>query len=179
MNRADVTFLSAGIRCAGWLYRPSDAPGDVPCVVMAHGVGLTRHDALSSYAEALTRAGVATLVYDHRYLGDSEGEPRQRVRMTEQLEDRLAAITFARTLDGIDPDRIIVWGFSLSGGTALQAAAADQHVAGAILLCPFLDGRWRTIHGMRIQPRNATWVTIRAMRDTLIPVSAKPVPMAA
>ncbi|ORW07890.1 hypothetical protein AWC16_20755 [Mycolicibacter longobardus] len=151
----------------------------MPCVVMAHGVGLTRHDALSSYAEALTRAGVATLVYDHRYLGDSEGEPRQRVRMTEQLEDRLAAITFARTLDGIDPDRIIVWGFSLSGGTALQAAAADQHVAGAILLCPFLDGRWRTIHGMRIQPRNATWVTIRAMRDTLIPVSAKPVPMAA
>lgn len=174
MNRADVTFASAGIRCAAWLYRPTGTTGGTPCVVMAHGFGLRRRDGLSGYAEALTRAGSAVLVYDHRYLGDSEGEPRQRVRMAKQLTDRLAAISFARTLQGIDPDRIIVWGFSLSGGTALHAAVADQQVAGAILLCPFLDGRWRTVHGMRMQPRNALWITMQAVRDALIPVTAQP-----
>lgn len=174
MNRADVTFVSAGTRCAAWLYRPAGNAGDVPCVVLAHGMSLTRHDGLAGYAEALVQAGAAVLVYDHRHLGDSEGEPRQRVRMAEQLEDRLAAIAFARTLDGVDPDRIIVWGYSLSGGTAAQAAVEDARVAGAILLCPFLDGRWRSNHGMRVQPRNALWVAGRALRDALIPVAAEP-----
>ncbi|MGV0734220.1 alpha/beta hydrolase [Mycolicibacter sinensis] len=174
MIRADVTFLSAGTPCAGWLYRPSDASGDVPCVVMAHGFGLTRQDGLPSYAAALTQAGVAVLVYDHRYLGDSEGEPRQRIRTSEQLEDRLAAIAFARTLDGIDPDQIILWGYSLSGGTTLEAAVADQRAAGAILLCPFLDGRWRIAQGLRTQPRNALWLMPQALRDALIPVAAAP-----
>jgi len=174
MNRADVTFLSAGTPCAAWLYRPLDASGDVPCVVMANGFGLTRHDGLPTYAEALTRSGCAVLVYDHRHLGDSQGQPRQRIRTSEQLADRLAAIAFARTLEGVDPDRIILWGYSLSGGTVLEAAVADQRVAGAILLCPFFDGRWRIVRGLRTQPRNALWLTGQAMRDALVPIAAAP-----
>ncbi len=141
---------------------------------MAHGFGLTRHDGLPSYAEALAHAGVAVLVYDHRYLGDSSGQPRQRIRTSEQLEDRLAAIAFARTLEGIDPDQIILWGYSLSGGTAVEAAAADQRVSGVILLCPFLDGRWQTIHALRADPGNTLWLTAQAMRDALIPLVAAP-----
>ncbi|HYB37386.1 MAG TPA: alpha/beta fold hydrolase [Mycobacterium sp.] len=174
MDRTDVTFPSAGMRCAGWLYRPANTDGDVPGVVMAHGFGLTRHDKLTLYAEALVQAGAAVLVYDHRYLGDSENEPRQRVRMSEHLDDRLAAIAFARTLDGIDPDRIVVWGFSLSAGSAIEAAAADARVAGAILLGPFADGRWRLTRDMMMQPRNSAWVVGRAIRDAMIPASAEP-----
>ena len=174
MDRTEVTFLSGGIRCAGWLYRPPDGNGDVPCVVMAHGFGLTRADGLACYAEALARAGAAVLVYDHRYLGDSEGQPRQRVRMSEQLEDRLAAIAFARTLEGIDADRVIMWGYSLSGGTSIEAAATDERIAGVILLCPFTDGRWRSNHGIKTQPRNALWLMGQAIRDATIPVSAPP-----
>jgi dienelactone hydrolase len=174
VDRTDVTFLSAGTRCVGWLYRPANTDGDVPCVVMAHGFGLTRADGLARYAEALARAGAAVLVYDHRYLGDSEGEPRQRVRMAEQLDDRMAAISFARTLDGTDPDRIIVWGFSLSGGSAIEVTAADERIAGAILLCPLADGRWRLNRGMRVHPRNSLWLVGRAISDAMIPVSAEP-----
>jgi uncharacterized protein len=156
------------------LYHPANTYGDVPCVVMAHGFGLTRADGLAPYAEALTRAGVAVLIYDHCYLGDSEGEPRQRVRISEQLDDRLAAIAFARTLDGIDPDRIIMWGYSLSGGTAVDAAVADERVAGAILVCPLLEARSRLKHSMRTQPRNTAWTAAQAARDAIIPVAAEP-----
>jgi dienelactone hydrolase len=169
-----VSFLSDNARCAAWLYRPPESNGDVACVVMAHGFGLTRADGLIPYAEALARAGAAVLVYDHRYLGDSEGEPRQRIRMAEQLRDRLAAIEFARTLDGVDPDRVIMWGYSLSGGTAIEAAVADQRVAGAILLCPFSDGRWRCNRSLITQPRNTLWTMGKAIRDAVIPVSAEP-----
>jgi hypothetical protein len=43
---------------------------------MPHGFSLTRHDGLAAYAEHLAEAGAAALVFDHRYLGDSGGEPR-------------------------------------------------------------------------------------------------------
>jgi dienelactone hydrolase len=131
-----VEFTSGGLRCAAWFYRPDVTDGDVPCVVMAHGMSLTRHDGLDRYAGILVAAGVAVLVYDHRYLGDSEGEPRQRVQLSRQVQDRRSAIEFARRIDGVDPDRIVVWGYSFSGGSAAVAAAADPLVAGC-------DSPWR------------------------------------
>jgi uncharacterized protein len=169
-----VDFLSAGTRCAGWLYEPSGTEGDAPCVVMANGFGLTYADGLAPYAEALAAAGFAVLAYDHRYLGASEGAPRQRIRLSEQVVDRLSAIAFVRNLDRIDPDKVIVWGYSLSGGTAIQAIVADQRVAAAILLCPLADGRWRCTQSVKTQPRNAMWTMARAITDAVIPVSAEP-----
>jgi uncharacterized protein len=174
MERTEVEFLSAGTRCAGWLYRPMSRNVAVPCVVMAHGFGLTYADGLACYAEPLAAAGVAVLAYDHRYIGASEGEPRQRIRTAEQLVDRMSAIAFVRGLDGIDPDRVIVWGYSLSGGTGLEAAAADKRVAAAILLCPFTDGRWRSSRSTITQPRNTLWTFGKAIRDATIPASAEP-----
>jgi len=67
-----------------------------------------------------------------------------------------------------------VWGYSLSGGSAVEAAAADERVAGVILLCPFLDARERLVHGIRTQPGNSTWLVGRAIRDAMIPVSDEP-----
>jgi pimeloyl-ACP methyl ester carboxylesterase len=141
---------------------------------MSHGFGLTHADGLARYAEALTTAGVAVLAYDNRYTGASDGAPRQRIRMSEQLQDRLSAIAFVRNLDRIDPDEVIVWGYSLSGGTSIEAVAADSRIAGAILLCPFTDGRWRCNRSARTQPRNTLWTMGRAITDAVIPVSAEP-----
>ena len=59
---------------------------------MAHGFSLTRHDGLASYAERLAGARIAVLVFDHRYLGDSGGQPRQRFRKRDQLADWRAAV---------------------------------------------------------------------------------------
>ena len=39
MDRTDVEFTSGEVTCRGWLYRPTDAAGDVPWVVMAHVTG--------------------------------------------------------------------------------------------------------------------------------------------
>lgn len=97
-TREDVEFDSGGDRCAAWLYRP--ATGAAPCVVMAHGFSLTRHDGLPTYAEAFAKAGAAVLVFDYRYLGDSGGEPRQRFRRGAQLDDWRAAIDHAGSLPG-------------------------------------------------------------------------------
>ena len=51
--REDAQFLSRGIRCAAWVYRPvasgTTVPG--PAIVMAHGFGCERDLRLPAYAE--------------------------------------------------------------------------------------------------------------------------------
>ena len=184
MTRTDVTFRSGGAECAAWLYRPVDADGPVPCVVMAHGFSMTRDQGLAPYAEELAAAGAAVLVFDFRHLGDSGGEPRQAFNAAAQKRDLVAAVACARELDGIDPDRIVLWGFSFSGGTALNVAADDPRIAGAFLVNPFLDGLHRTLGTLRRTP----WVTVRIVaaalsyvvrRRPLIPVTAAPGELAA
>lgn len=162
MTREDVTFRSGGDQIAAWLYRGGDV-----CIVMAHGFSLTRHDGLHTYAEALNNAGATVLVFDHRYLGDSGGEPRQRIRVKEQSDDYRAVIAYARKLEGIDPDKIVLWGYSFAGGTSVNVAAGDPRIAGLILLCPFLDGRARVLGTTRRTPWVATRVMGRAIRDRL------------
>lgn len=174
-SREDVSFRSGSDDCAAWLYRPATT-GPAPCVVMAHGFSMTRHDGLEAYAEALTAAGAVVLVFDHRFLGDSGGEPRQRFRAREQAEDLKSALAYARGLEGVDRDRVIVWGFSFAGGTAVNLAAADPRIAGVMLLNPLLDGAARVLGAVRRSPWVATRMVAAAARDlagshTLIPAT--------
>ncbi|AXT86426.1 alpha/beta hydrolase [Aeromicrobium sp. A1-2] len=176
VSRQDLSFRSGSDECAAWLYRPEDVTGPVPCVVMAHGFSMTRHDGLETYAERFAAAGAAVLVFDFRHLGDSGGEPRQTFNAADQRDDLVAAVEHARGLDGVDPDRIVVWGYSFSGGTAVQLAAADPRIAGAILTDPFLDGRHRVIGTVRRSPLVAVRVMAAALRSlagrpVLIPVT--------
>jgi len=144
--RVDVTFPSGDGACAAWLYRPAAAAGPVPCVVMGHGFSLTRHDALGAYASVLADAGYAVLVFDYRGFGDSPGEPRQRFRLRMQREDWRSAIAHARTLDGVDRDRIALWGYSMGCSSAVTVAAQDaEGIAAVLTLCPFVDGLARVL----------------------------------
>jgi len=107
---------------------------------MAHGFGATRDASLAPYAESFAAAGLHVLLFDYRHFGASDGEPRQLVSIRRQLEDYAAAVEFARALEGVDPDRIAVWGTSLSGGHALVSAATVPGVAAAVCQCPMMDG---------------------------------------
>lgn len=139
-KRTELSFDSGGVHCAAYLYRPDTAPGRVPCIVMAHGFASTRDDGLPGYAQRFADAGLAVLLFDYRHLGTSGGEPRQLVDVGRQHEDYHAAIRCARTLEGIDPDRIVLWGSSFSGGHVIAVAARDFRVAAVIAQIPYADG---------------------------------------
>jgi uncharacterized protein len=141
MQRSDVTFESAGTRCAAWLYRPAeDGGGPTPCVILAHGFTGVRDQRLDAYAERFAEAGLAALVFDYRHFGDSDGEPRQLLDIRRQLEDWRAAIAYAHTLEGVDPARIAIWGTSFSGGHVMTLAAHDPSIAAVISQAAFADG---------------------------------------
>jgi alpha-beta hydrolase superfamily lysophospholipase len=138
MPRQDLDFLSRGTRCASWLYPAHGVGEPAPIVVMAHGLSGTRRDGLGPFAQRFAEAGIAALVFDHRGFGDSAGEP-DLFHPRRQLEDWAAAIAFARSLAGIDPDRVATFGSSMGGGNALAAAAVDHGIAAAVSQVPFLD----------------------------------------
>ncbi len=119
-----------------------------PCVVMAHGVGGTRDSGLLPFAEAFAEAGVDVLLFDYRGFGDSTGEPRQFAWPPRHREDYRAAVSFARSLGGVDPERIVLWGTSWSGGHVVYIAAEDPRIAAVISQTADFDG-FRTM--MRIR----------------------------
>ena len=144
MQRAEVSFGSHGSTCRAWLYTPDDTADNSsaarPCVVMAHGFGATRDASLAPYAQRFAAAGMQVLLFDYRHFGASDGEPRQLVSVRRQLQDYAAAVGFARTLPGVDPNRIAVWGTSFAGGHALVTAATVPGIAAAVCQCPMMDG---------------------------------------
>jgi pimeloyl-ACP methyl ester carboxylesterase len=159
--RDDVKIPSGGEQLAAYVYRP-DAAGDVPCVVMAHGFSATRDDGLPPYAEAFRAAGFAVVLFDYRHLGASSGEPRQLIAVGKQHDDYRAAVAYARGLEGIDADRIALWGTSFSGGHAVSVAATDPRIAAVVAQCPFTDGVPVLLN---VPPKNIVRATLAGIRD--------------
>lgn len=143
--RRDVEFPSLGELCAAWHYGAGGqelaSPGGRPCVVMAGGFAATRDCGFEGYADCLAAAGADVLLFDYRGFGASGGAQRQIIDLSAQRADYHSAIAYARTLEGVDPTRVLIWGHSLSGGHVLQVGAEDHRVGGVVAMAPAADAR--------------------------------------
>lgn len=138
--RSDVSFVSGGSRCRGWFYQaPGSGKAAAPVIVMSHGVTAVKEQHLAPYAERFQREGWNVLVFDYRFLGSSEGEPRGQVIPHLQHEDIRAALSFVSAQPGVDPSHIALWGSSFSGGHALFVGALDPRVKVVAVQVPALN----------------------------------------
>jgi uncharacterized protein len=136
--RSDVEFPGfGGVTLRGWLYQPEGVAGPAPALVMAHGFSATRRMGLAAFAEVFSASGFAVLVYDHRGLGDSDGEPRQEINPWAQSRDYRYALSWLAQQPGIDPERLGIWGSSFSGGEVMVVGAVDPRVKVVIANVPF------------------------------------------
>jgi fermentation-respiration switch protein FrsA (DUF1100 family) len=134
-----VDFPSGDVRCAAWLTLPA-GEGPHPAVVLAHGFGATHEMMLPQYEQHFAAAGIATLAFDYRNTGASDGEPRQHISLRAQRADVAAALDFVRTHPSIDADRIGLWGTSLGGMNVLHVAAERSDLAVVVVQCPMVHG---------------------------------------
>lgn len=139
--RHDIEFKTDdGVTLRGWHYLPDTGTGPFPTVVIAHGYSAVKEMYLDSFAEVFARAGLASIVYDHRNFGASDGLPRQEIDPILQIRGYRDAITYAQSLSQTDANRIGVWGSSYSGAHALVVAAQDRRVKAVVSQVPLISG---------------------------------------
>ena len=137
-----VDFLVDGAIVRGTFYSPQSGGRPWPVVVVAHGWGMVSGGDLEEYAASFVGAGFAALTFDFRNLGASDGEPRQEIDPHRQIEDFRGAISYVRSRNDVDSERIGLWGSSYSGGHALVVAAIDRRVKCVVAQVPTISG-WK------------------------------------
>jgi fermentation-respiration switch protein FrsA (DUF1100 family) len=182
---SQLEFSSAGVRCLA-THVPGEGEdflgedGRRPCVVLAHGFSGTVDSGLLAYVERFAAAGLDALAFDYRHFGASDGEPRQLLSIRRQHEDYAAAIALARSLPGVDPDRVVVWGSSFSGGHVVPVAVSDGRVAAVISQVPAMDGLAAVLNVARYAgPAQLLRFTLAGLRDLAASLRGRPpVPLA-
>jgi pimeloyl-ACP methyl ester carboxylesterase len=143
MTYTELSFNSDRSLCNGWHFASGTdmlaGPGGRPVVVMAHGFGGTKDSGLVPFAEKFSAAGIDVLAFDYRGFGASEGGPRQQISIARQVQDYSAAIAAAKQLPGVDPNRVVLWGSSLSGGHVIRAGSGRDDVVAVIAMTPLTN----------------------------------------
>lgn len=132
-----------GLRLAGTLVSPDQQTGSA--VVLVHGGGVTREEGgfFTRLAAGLGEAGVASLRYDLRGHGESEGN-QQDAPLTAHLNDIRVALASLRETAGAG--RVSLLGASFGGGlAAYYAANGPDELARVVLFNPLLDYKRRFI----------------------------------
>jgi pimeloyl-ACP methyl ester carboxylesterase len=99
-----------------------------PGAVLCHGLG-SDHRAMRPCARQIARHGIATLSFDFRGHGKSEG-----MLDGNEVQDVIAAVEFLRQQPEIDAMRIALVGHSLGAMAAINAAAEVENLSALVSL---------------------------------------------
>ncbi|NGX53569.1 MAG: Esterase EstD [Chlamydiae bacterium] len=136
-TREWVVVENEGNKLFGVLHRPEVE--NPPVVVVMHGFGSSKIGSNRCWvylAEALSNAGVATLRFDFRGAGDSEGSLDQ-LTAGGYVSDALAV---TRYLEKEKFDRIGYFGSSFGGAISVIAAALQKKIKSLALWAPVASG---------------------------------------
>ena len=139
----DVVFPSGGLRLAGTLTLPVGVEAPSPAALLLVGGGpvdrnenykILRVDATRQLAHALAAAGVASLRYDNRGVGASDGGDWRAAGFFDAVDDAAAALAFLAERPEVDPSRLAAIGHSEGAFTATALAGRDAPLAAIVLL---------------------------------------------
>ena len=125
----DVSFAAAdGTRLHGWFI-----PGDSDVTLLwFHGNAGNIGHRVDNIALIHRRLGVNVFIFDYRGYGRSDGKPSEQ----GTYMDADAALEYLRSRDGVDPEKIVLFGRSLGASVAVEMATRYKAYA-VILESPF------------------------------------------
>lgn len=132
MNEERVTFKSGDLTLEGMLARP-DGPGPHRAAVVCHPHplygGSMYNNVVDAVLEALHACGFATLRFNFRGVGQSEGEFDNG---HGEADDAAAAVRFLTSQVGVRRDGAVLAGYSFGAMVAVRAARSNLE-SGAIV----------------------------------------------
>lgn len=152
-----ITIESGGQQVFGVVHRPTKTE-NVPMVVMMHGFASSKHGTNRCYvtfAEQLAKQGIASLRFDFRGSGDSEGTLAS-VTLEDLIDDAVAALKCSEIIEGIDKERIGVFGASLGATIGVLSAERYGNVKAMTLWSPLASGELWVHDFMTQNPEMAT-----------------------
>src|SRR6266550_4360125 len=160
-KRAEIPF--EGSRLVGILRQPA-GPGPHPVMIMISGLDSAKEE-LRSTEDLFLERGIATFSVD----GPGQGEAEYDLAIRGDWEVPGAAIIDQlSTEDGVDQDRIGIWGVSLGGYYAPRVASGDPRVKACVALAgPYaFDDGWDsrpilTREAFRVRSKSAELETAR------------------
>jgi len=146
LDYEDVSFasLSGRTKVDGW-YIPAAADSD-RTVVFSHGYGANREETwvpMYDLANLLHGLRYNVLMFDYGYASSVKRTPA--TGGIEESQQLLAAIEYAKSRGA---QEIVVWGFSMGAGTALQAALFTDDISAMILDSMFITDADTLYHNM-------------------------------
>ena len=127
----DVTFTTDdGVTLQAWFVPVDSTPARFTVIMFNGNAG--HRGFRASFAAALARHGVSTLLFDYRGYGDNAGRPSEN----GLTRDARAALTYLTTRADVDTSRVVYFGESLGAAVALRLATERPPFA-LVLRSPF------------------------------------------
>jgi fermentation-respiration switch protein FrsA (DUF1100 family) len=137
----DITITVDNLELAGHLRLPPiDRDEPLPALVVTGPFTGVKEQVAGLYAARLAQRGFATLAFDHRNFGASQGHRRQHEDPAGKLADLSAATSYLAHHPAVDESRIGCVGICMGGGYALKYSAFDRRIkALALVAAAFND----------------------------------------
>jgi alpha/beta superfamily hydrolase len=134
-----VRFSASGIVLEGIFERPKgETPFPAVAVCHPHPLygGDMYNNVVSVICQALAQESIATLRFNFRGVGRSEGSHEEGVG---EQDDVRAALDFLEARDDVDKRRMGLAGYSFGTRVVMPVALREQKVRAVALVSPFLD----------------------------------------
>jgi dipeptidyl aminopeptidase/acylaminoacyl peptidase len=155
-ERESIVLENEGQKIFGIFHRPS-SQGPYPTVLMCHGLAGHKTGKFRIYvklAEQLSLHGIASLRFDFRGSGDSEGHFSDAT-LSSEVSDALIALKYLRSRPDVDSSKIGIFGRSVGGTVALMTAKKSAPIKTIAIWAPLYDGEqwqeeWKLLHRAEI-----------------------------
>ena len=166
MKQISVGFKSDGISLDGVLAIPEQPIGSSPAVVVCHPHPILGGDMdnpiVTAICRALDRCGLASLRFNFRGVGRSEGEFTNGLN---EQSDLLAAVETLSLWPGIDGERVGLAGYSFGATVVLQGIAQYSSVRCLAFIAPPL----KTLKGSNLALDARPMLFVSGENDRIAP----------
>lgn len=176
LNESAIHFDVNGQRCHGMVHMPQNLTARVPAVLMLHGFTGQRmepHRLFVLFSRLLAQHGIASLRFDFRGSGESEGL-FEEMTVSRELEDVIAAHKYLLSRPEVDGSRVGLLGLSM-GGMVAALSMAHLQMAALCLWAPAHPKLWLgefTAEQRQVLPQ----IFIQADKDGKLPPGVRVLP---
>ncbi|MEM4445422.1 MAG: alpha/beta fold hydrolase [Thermofilum sp.] len=157
----------AKLRCV--VYKPLQAAGKLPAVIVVHGLGGSS-DTMNAISTELARNGVLVVSLNYRGHDGSEGGVNyigDPIAAPNISNDLVAVLEYLYTRDDVDRQRVGVIGYSMGSRAALRLGLLVPSVNPVVMIGPYFSWEIGGVNATR--PRNL--LIIAGENDVITPPS--------